>query len=131
MHRYIIIVLLTCSIQTHAQNRPIEKYKPISFGSIKPSGWLKTQMQNDLDGFVGNLDKLVPELINDPIYSSGRLHKNSAAKELGNLKDGDAEGSEQYKWWNSENVQQARKNFCNRYCKHSIHPVEDFQKIFN
>jgi putative transferase (TIGR04331 family) len=35
------------------------------------------------------------------------------------------------KWWNSENVQQARKNFCNRYCKHSIHPVEDFQKIFN
>ena len=90
MHRYIIIVLLTCSIQTHAQNRPIEKYKPISFGSIKPSGWLKTQMQNDLDGFVGNLDKLVPELINDPIYSSGRLHKNSAAKELGNLKDGDA-----------------------------------------
>ncbi len=102
MHRYIIIVLLTCSIQTHAQKRPIEKYKPISFGSIKPSGWLKTQMQNDLDGFVGNLDKLVPELINDPIYSSGRLHKNSAAKELGNLKDGDAEGSEQYKWWNSE-----------------------------
>jgi DUF1680 family protein len=102
MHRFIIIVLLTCSIQTHAQNRPIEKYKPISFGSIKPSGWLKTQMQNDLDGFVGNLDKLVPELINDPIYSSGRLHKNSAAKELGNLKDGDAEGSEQYKWWNSE-----------------------------
>jgi len=102
MHRYIIIVLLTCSIQTLAQNRPIEKYKPISFGSIKPSGWLKTQMQNDLDGFVGNLDKLVPELINDPIYSSGRLHKNSVAKELGNLKDGDAEGSEQYKWWNSE-----------------------------
>jgi DUF1680 family protein len=45
---------------------------------------------------------LVPDLINDPIYSTGRLHKNSTVKDLGNNKEGDAEGSEQYKWWNSE-----------------------------
>ena len=38
-------------------------------------------MQKDVAGFVGNLDKLVPELIQDPIYSSGRLHKNSKAKD--------------------------------------------------
>ena len=86
-----------------AQNNPIsEKYQRLPFGSIKPSGWLKVQMQKDMAGFVGNLDKLVPELINDPIYGSERLRKQSKAKDLGNLKSGDAEGEEQYKWWNSE-----------------------------
>lgn len=79
-----------------------EKLKYLPFGSIKPIGWLKTQMEKDVNGFVGNLDLLVPDLINDPIYGSGRLHKNSQVKDLGNLKAGDAEGSEQYKWWNSE-----------------------------
>lgn len=79
-----------------------EKLQSLPFGSIKPTGWLKTQMEKDVKGFVGNLDQLVPDLINDPIYGSGRLHKNSQVKDLGNLKAGDAEGSEQYKWWNSE-----------------------------
>ena len=79
-----------------------EKFQCLPFGSIKPTGWLKIQMQGDIDGFVGNLDKLVPNLINDPIYSTGRLQKNSKAKDLGNLKEGDAAGDEQYKWWNSE-----------------------------
>ncbi len=79
-----------------------EKYQKLPFGSIKPSGWLKTQMQKDMEGFVGNLDKLVPDLMNDPIYGAGRLQKNSRAKDLGNLKSGDAQGDEQYKWWNSE-----------------------------
>ena len=79
-----------------------EKLQSLPFGSIKPTGWLKTQMKKDVNGFVGNLDLLVPDLINDPIYGSGRLHKNSQVKDLGNLKAGDAEGSDQYKWWNSE-----------------------------
>jgi DUF1680 family protein len=79
-----------------------EKFQSLPFGSIKPTGWLKTQMQKDVEGYLGNLDQLVPDLINDPIYGSDRLHKNSQVKDLGNLKAGDAEGSEQYKWWNSE-----------------------------
>ena len=78
-----------------------EKYENIPFGEIKPEGWIKTQMQNDLDGFVGQLDAIVPDLMNDPIYYE-RLHKLSKLKNLGNLKEGDAEGEEQYKWWNSE-----------------------------
>ena len=78
-----------------------EKYENIPFGEIKPEGWIKTQMQNDLDGFVGHLDAIVPDLMNDPIYYE-RLHKHSKLKDLGNLKEGDAEGEEQYKWWNSE-----------------------------
>jgi len=54
-------------------------------------------MQKDVAGYLGNLDNLVLDLINDPIYGSGRLHKNSEAKDLGNSKAGYAEGSEQYK----------------------------------
>jgi DUF1680 family protein len=59
-------------------------------------------MQNDMAGFVGNLDRLVPDLMNDPIYSAERLHRKSKIKDLGNLKSGDAGGDDQYKWWNSE-----------------------------
>ena len=98
----LILTLFSLTLHGQNQNKVTEKYQILPFGSIKPTGWLMTQMQKDVDGFVGNLDKLVPELINDPIYSTGRLHKNSKDKDLGNNKEGDAEGSEQYKWWNSE-----------------------------
>lgn len=101
MKNILLLIFNVMPFCVLAQNST-EKFQPLPFGSIKPKGWLKTQMQNDVNGFVGNLDKLVPDLINDPIYGEGRLHKNSKAKELGNLKSGDAEGDEQYKWWNSE-----------------------------
>ncbi|MGL2963611.1 beta-L-arabinofuranosidase domain-containing protein [Flavobacterium sp. RSB2_4_14] len=98
MKKTTSILLLFSVLMTTAQ----EKLQSFPFGSIKPTGWLKLQMEKDVKGFVGNLDLLVPDLINDPIYGSGRLHKNSQVKDLGNLKEGDAEGSDQYKWWNSE-----------------------------
>ena len=98
MKKSILIFLLFSVLMANAQ----EKFQSLPFGCIIPTGWLKTQMQKDVEGYLGNLDQLVPDLINDPIYGSGRLHKNSQVKDLGNLKAGDAEGSEQYKWWNSE-----------------------------
>lgn len=101
MKSKLIAGLILFSLTMNAQNHS-ETFERLPFGSIKPSGWIKIQMQKDVNGFVGNLDQLVPDLINDPIYSTERLHKNSKAKELGNLKEGDAEGDEQYKWWNSE-----------------------------
>lgn len=101
MKTIILSILLILSMKTYAQNNA-EIFQSLPFGSIKPTGWLKEQMQKDVNGFVGNLDKIVPELINDPIYGTGRLHKNSKTKDLGNHKEGDAAGDEQYKWWNSE-----------------------------
>lgn len=98
---FILSMLLFGFLNLNAQSE-IEVFNPFPFGSIKPTGWLKEQMQKDIDGFVGNLDQIVPELINDPIYSTGRLQKHSKAKDLGNKKEGDAEGDEQYMWWNSE-----------------------------
>jgi uncharacterized protein len=99
--KLIFSLFLLCTVYMQAQTYS-EAFERLPFGSIKPSGWIKTQIENDVNGFVGKLDQLVPDLLNDPIYSTDRLHKNSIAKELGNLKEGDAEGDEQYKWWNSE-----------------------------
>jgi uncharacterized protein len=101
MRNFASVILIILSTFMNAQNTP-ELFQNLPFGSIKPSGWLKAQMQKDVDGYLGNLDKSVPDLINDPIYGTGRLHKNSESKDLGNLKAGDAAGSDQYKWWNSE-----------------------------
>ncbi len=101
MRNIVLSILLISAMTLHAQNTA-EKFKTFPFGSIKPTGWLKDQMEKDVDGFVGNLDQIVPELINDSIYGKDRLQKHSKAKDLGNLKAGDAEGDEQYKWWNSE-----------------------------
>lgn len=93
-----------------------EKLSALPFGSIAPTGWLNAQMQRDIDGFVGNLDRIVPDLMNDPIYGKGRLHKNSKSKDLGNHKEGDAEGDEQYKWWNSE----TQSNWWDGYLRNSF-----------
>ncbi len=103
MRNLLSICLIFLSIKMSAQNNPMpEKYQRLSFGSIKPLGWLKVQMQKDMAGFTGHLDQLVPDLMSDSIYGSERLQKQSRVKDLGNLKSGDAEGDEQYKWWNSE-----------------------------
>ena len=107
-----IIILCLCSTfmvraQTNEQSiieqmKPMPEFTSLLFGEVKPTGWLKEQMQADVKGFIGNLKYLIPDLIDDPIYSSERLHRGSKLKDLGNNKEGDAEGEEQYKWWNSE-----------------------------
>lgn len=127
---YLTLVILasyTMKSQEQISNKVEEKYQILPFGSIKPSGWIKQQMQDDVDGFVGNLDVIVPELINDPIYGKGRLHKNSEVKDLGNNKEGDAEGSEQYKWWNSE----TQSNWWDGYIRNVIllNDQSGFQKV--
>ncbi|GGP02595.1 hypothetical protein GCM10010992_07710 [Cloacibacterium rupense] len=101
MKNLFISSIFILSMNLNAQ-KTSEKLTTLPFGSVKPTGWLQKQMQKDVDGFVGNLDQIVPELIYDPIYGEGRLQKHSKVKDLGNMKEGDAEGDEQYKWWNSE-----------------------------
>lgn len=101
MKNLFISSIFILSMNLNAQ-KTSEKLTTLPFGSVKPTGWLQKQMQKDVDGFVGNLDQIVPELIHDPIYGEGRLQKHSKVKDLGNMKEGDAEGDEQYKWWNSE-----------------------------
>lgn len=116
------VMVLNNTIQ--AQQPVSEKYQTLPTGAVKPAGWLKTQMQKDWEGFVGNLDKLVPALMQDDIYGKDRLKKNSQAKDLGNLKAGDAEGEEQYKWWNSE----TQSNWWDGYIRYAF-LLEDAQGI--
>ncbi|WP_418699220.1 beta-L-arabinofuranosidase domain-containing protein [Bacteroides sp.] len=115
---------------TIKQMEPKSEFTSLLLGEVKSSGWLKKQMQADVKGFVGNLEHLIPDLIDDPIYGSGRLHRNSKLKDLGNNKEGDAEGDEQYKWWNSE----SQSNWWDGYLrnafllddKHSIARVQAY-----
>ena len=33
-------------------------------------------------------------------------------------------------WWNSDNLQNVRKLFCEKYCRHSKNPINDLKKSF-
>ena len=62
----------------------------LDFGKIRPGGWIRDQMRKDLDGFVGHLDQLAPELmIDDKIYGEHRLTANIKTKSPGNIQTDD------------------------------------------
>ena len=90
-----IIILSGC------MNRQ-EKFEYLQFGEVKPTGWIREQMDRDLAGFTGHLDELVPDLTTkDDIYGINRLSKRDKNKDVGNIKEG-ADWEIQYLWWNSE-----------------------------
>ncbi len=97
----IILCFMACSLQAQDTLFKPALY-PFQLGSIKPKGWIKQQMQQDVKGFVGKLPELVSTLFKEDIYGAEQLQKHSKVKDLGNIKDGNAEGDDQYKWWNSE-----------------------------
>ncbi len=76
---------------------------PLPVGAIRPSGWMFEQMHNDVQhGFVGRLDKLVPEqIVGDDIYGRDRLTKLVEEKDVGTHTTG-ADWEVQFLWWNSE-----------------------------
>ncbi|MEO6150214.1 MAG: beta-L-arabinofuranosidase domain-containing protein [Mucilaginibacter sp.] len=90
--------------------KPItEKYSELPFNAVKPTGWLKQQVQDNLNGYTGHLDSLVPDLIiKDDIYGKDRLTKKVKSKDVG-AQGGGGGGNEedtswqvQFLWWNSE-----------------------------
>lgn len=101
--------LFITSVVTAQQPDPFKKITPLPekqqqllFGEIKPAGWLKTQIQEDLNGFVGHLDSLAPDLIiRDDIYGKDRLTKKVKSKDVGALGDA-GDWQVQFLWWNSE-----------------------------
>ncbi len=84
----------------------------LRFGEIKPAGWMRIQMQRDLEqGFMGHLDELVPELIQeDKIYGADRLTKTARTKNLGVISK-ETEWEVQFLWWNSETQSNWRDGF--------------------
>ncbi|RZJ30319.1 MAG: hypothetical protein EOO48_05250, partial [Flavobacterium sp.] len=104
----ILALNLTAAIAV-AQEHPYAKIKPmlpklepLPFGSVRPTGWLKQQIDQNLAGFTGHLDSLAPDLIiHDDIYVNDRLSKKVKNKEVGALAHGD-DVQVQFLWWNSE-----------------------------
>ena len=89
-----------------------QTYQWLRFGEIKPQGWMRAQMQHDLEhGFVGHLDELVPSLFEqDDIYGKNRLTKTVRAKDLGVVSK-ETEWQVQFLWWNSETQSNWRDGF--------------------
>lgn len=87
------------------------KYESLYFGKVLPSGWLKVQITQNLAGFTGHLDSLVPALIlEDDIYGRDRLTKNIRAKDVGALTE-NGQLQPQFLWWNSETQSNWRDGF--------------------
>lgn len=108
----LIVILPCCSKKTPSVEKtetpftttePIkERFQPLSITEIKPEGWLKAQLQENLNGFTGNLDQLVPDLIiKDDIYGKDRLTRKIKSKDVGALGDA-GDWQVQFLWWNSE-----------------------------
>jgi hypothetical protein len=96
-------VSLPAQSDTYAKGKPMsQKMEILPFGSVKPTGWIKTQIQQNLDGFTGHLDSLTPELIvADDIYGKNRLTKKVKSKDVGAVSD-NGDWQVQFLWWNSE-----------------------------
>lgn len=134
---FLIPVLLLLTVRLTAQETdPYKKIKIIPeklellpFGDIKPAGWLKAQVEENLDGFVGHLDSLVPGLvIEDDIYGKNRLTKKVKNKDVGALGD-EGDWQVQFLWWNSE----TQSNWWDGYIRSAVLANSDrhLQRIKN
>ena len=115
----LLLITVTMPGQT-GMNDPYKKITPVNqsltllpFGEIRPLGWIKLQMQKDLDGFVGHLDELVPGLMHDSLYGKDRLTRAVKSKDVGNI---GLEQDPQYLWWNSE----TQSNWRDGYIRNAI-----------
>ncbi|MCW4469082.1 glycoside hydrolase family 127 protein [Flavobacterium sp. MFBS3-15] len=114
---------LACLV-TSAQEDPFKKinslpetFTILPFGDVVPQGWIKDQLQDNLDGYTGHLDELVPDLIQkDDIYGKDRLTKKVKSKDVGALGDNEGDWQVQFLWWNSE----TQSNWWDGYIRSSI-----------
>jgi len=93
-----------------------EQYQILPLGEVRPTGWIKAQIQENLNGFTGHLDQLVPDLIvQDDIYGRNRLSKKVKNKDVGALGVA-GDWQVQFLWWNSE----TQSNWWDGYIRSSI-----------
>ncbi len=113
MKKYLILLslyfLIACNQSQNTIAEPDESFgaiehamQPLPFGAVKPKGWLKSEIQRNLNGFTGHLDSLAPDLIlKDDIYGKDRLSKQVKNKNVGAISDA-GDWQAQFLWWNSE-----------------------------
>lgn len=131
--RLLLFVACFNSVRIQAQDpfkkiKPVnEKISPLPLGSVKPNGWLLSQMQQNLAGYTGHLDSLVPDLIiKDEIFGRDRLSKKVKSKDVGAIATG-TEADIQFLWWNSE----TQGNWLDGYVRSAIltHDESHLNKI--
>jgi uncharacterized protein len=72
------------------------RFSWLRLGQVKPTGWIKAQLQMDLrEGFAGNLDRLAPAEVATDIFGRGR---NRPSK----LNMPTPHGNRAPAWWNGE-----------------------------
>lgn len=87
----------------------------ITFGAVKPLGWLRKEVEENMSGCIGQLDALLPTLIDGhDIYHTQRINRGEKLKDLGRRDNcaPEFEGfEEQFFWWNSETQSNWRDGF--------------------
>lgn len=73
----------------------------IYFGDVKPEGWIKKELEKAMDGCIGHLDELLPDmLVEHKIYGRDRIGADSGTDGLNK------------KWWDSESQSNWQDGFC-------------------
>lgn len=100
---FFSVVLASAQADPYKKVQPVpERLEVLPLNAVKPAGWIKEQIRENLAGFVGNLDKLAPDLVvADDIYAANRLSKKVKSKDVGAL-GAEGDWQVQFLWWNSE-----------------------------
>ncbi len=92
---------LTFFKNTRQEIKPIFLNLPIN--EIKPLGWIKAQMQQDIaQGFVGKLDELVPKIIKEDIYKTAQRKSKTDIPNAGTQVLTGAAWEISMQWWGGE-----------------------------
>ena len=88
-------------------NNPRQAIQPVfenvPANQIKPLGWMKAQMQQDInEGFVGKLDELVPKILKEDIYKTAQRKSKTDIPNAGTQKLTGAAWEISMQWWGGE-----------------------------
>lgn len=81
------------------------KFELLPVNQIKPQGWIKSIMEQDIsEGFISNLDKLVPKLMSDDAFNTARRKNTEDIPDVGNQELTGAEWEISMQWWAGETL---------------------------
>ena len=109
------------------------KFKNLSVKDIKPEGWIKSIMVQDIsEGFVSNLDKLAPKLMNDDAFNTARRKNSMDIPSVGNQELTGEEWEISMQWWAGETLGNwwdgYLRNAYMTYNKQAISKINDIVK---
>ena len=81
------------------------KFQLLPVNQIKPEGWIKDIMSQDIsEGFIAQLDNLVPKLMNDDAFNTARRKDKTDIPDVGTQKLTGAEWEISMQWWAGETL---------------------------